>query len=419
LSGPLIPTNGSSNNNIDLSEKLKDLYKDGILNLDLTDGKPVNLDDIITRAQFVEVLLNMLCIIPRKPEAYTLYKSDEGFSDMRYTNGKVPWFFPFIKEASMNDRHLIDGYLGQSDRDPITGLPPFRPYKNISRAEATKIIIKALIMEGIIDGTKIIDDKSKPWYEPYMIASTDLTKYLKTTKILKNDFILTADEASHPNKNMTFRDLLIMTLRVLDIYNCFVIDNDKNGLPDYWEKRYDINDPDNDPDNDKLVNIDEFKNGTNPLDPDTDKGGINDKQEVALGTNPLDPTDDPFDNDEDGLTNLAETLVYHTDPNNPDTDGDCIDDGQEVKNGTDPNEQTAEGKFCKAHDKFPKDIKEGDIGVYIVPSECTSCPCLSTFDHKADIIPNDVFFTTISNPDDSYFFSKSDNVTVKAVPLTK
>jgi len=36
------------------------------------------------------------------------------------------------------------------------------------------------------------------------------------------------------------------------------------------------------------------------------------------------------DTDNDGLTNVQETNIYHTDPNNPDTDGDGIQDGTEL-----------------------------------------------------------------------------------------
>ncbi len=42
------------------------------------------------------------------------------------------------------------------------------------------------------------------------------------------------------------------------------------------------------------------------------------------------------DDDDDGLSNYAELVVYHTDPDKTDTDGDGISDGTEIKNGTDP-----------------------------------------------------------------------------------
>jgi hypothetical protein len=413
--------------NINLNEKLDELYRKGILDFDVTNGMPVNLDDAVTRAQFVKIVLDMLCIIPRKPEAYTTYKDGEGFSDMRYEDGKTPWYFPYIREAAMADRQLINGY---ADLDPVSGLPPFRPDNNITRAEATKIILAALAMQGVIDITKLVHDPAKPWFEAEMIAAVDLTSYLKSTETLINNFILTADEAADPRKNVTFRDLLLMSLRVIDIYNCFIIDSDNNGIPDYYEKKYGVKNPDDDPDKDGLTNIEEFKYGSDPLDADTDKGGATDGQEVKLGTNPLDPVDDPFDNDGDGLTNFAEKLIYLTDPNNPDTDGDCVSDGQEVKDLTDPLDPTEAGKVCDASDGqlappyenpdgVTKEAKEGDLGLYIVPPECNTCPCISTFDHKADIVPTDIFFATISNLDDSYFFSKSEEVTVQSVPTNK
>jgi len=74
-------------------------------------------------------------------------------------------------------------------------------------------------------------------------------------------------------------------------------DQDGDGMADRWEvlvgldpvnpkDRYDDND------NDGLENIDEFRQGTLPLDPDTDRGGESDGSEVADGRDPLYERDD-------------------------------------------------------------------------------------------------------------------------------
>jgi len=43
-----------------------------------------------------------------------------------------------------------------------------------------------------------------------------------------------------------------------------------------------------------------------------------------------------LDSDNDGLTDEAETTIYHTDPQGPDTDGDGFNDGDEVGQGLSP-----------------------------------------------------------------------------------
>ena len=74
------------------------------------------------------------------------------------------------------------------------------------------------------------------------------------------------------------------------------IDGDRDGMPDPWEERCDLdtkrNDSEEDPDRDGLVNIEELHEGTLPCDPDTDDGGEQDGSEVWGGRNPLEPADD-------------------------------------------------------------------------------------------------------------------------------
>ncbi|MCJ7659478.1 MAG: VWA domain-containing protein [Anaerolineales bacterium] len=73
-------------------------------------------------------------------------------------------------------------------------------------------------------------------------------------------------------------------------------DLDKDGMPDDWERRCDLdtksNDSQEDPDRDGLINFDELNLGTSPCQPDTDRGGELDGSEVSGQRNPLWPDDD-------------------------------------------------------------------------------------------------------------------------------
>jgi hypothetical protein len=78
-------------------------------------------------------------------------------------------------------------------------------------------------------------------------------------------------------------------------------DSDSDGLPDYWERAYDL-DPlndsgdsgsDADPDGDGLSNTQEYGYSTNPKRTDTDGDGSQDRTEVLLGADPNNPYSKP------------------------------------------------------------------------------------------------------------------------------
>ena len=113
------------------------------------------------------------------------------------------------------------------------------------------------------------------------------------------------------------------------------VDEDGDGLPDWWEEKYgldpeDPSDATQDPDGDGLDNRAEYAAGTNPHAGDTDGDGLPDAWEAEKGTVPFlaDAIEDP---DGDGLANLEEFRAG-TDPLLADTDGDGCPDAVEVKN---------------------------------------------------------------------------------------
>ncbi len=85
-----------------------------------------------------------------------------------------------------------------------------------------------------------------------------------------------------------------------------------------------------DTDGDGLWDGEELRGyGTNPLNADTDGDLMPDGWEVQYGLNPLDPSDGPGDPDGDGVLNLEEYL-NGTAPLDRDKDDDGLDDGQEI-----------------------------------------------------------------------------------------
>jgi len=159
-------------------------------------------------------------------------------------------------------------------------------------------------------------------------------------------------------------------------------DTDGDGMPDYWEKRYDLNpqdpaDRDEDPDNDGYTNYEEYIQGTDPTvtdifdadndgipdtqdlcpftptgetvdadgcsdsQKDSDGDGLDDAWEKRAGLNPLDPADANIDSDGDGMTNAEEYNYYKNtgrfiNPTKKDTDDDGWTDKQEIDQGFDP-----------------------------------------------------------------------------------
>jgi hypothetical protein len=95
-------------------------------------------------------------------------------------------------------------------------------------------------------------------------------------------------------------------------------DKNRDRIPDRWEKKFKlslkVDQANRDQDRDRVDNLNEFEEGTNPRDADTDDDGVMDGKE---------------DGDHDGLNNRNEDASAN-DPDDPDTDNDGTEDGDEV-----------------------------------------------------------------------------------------
>lgn len=335
-------------------------YQDILTSLDLEANETFEPEALVTRAEFVRVLLNMLCIVPREPEAYQAYDAGMGYADMPFDRENLDKDYPYVKEASLLG--LVEGYKG--DRDVASGLLPFRPGDTITRAEAVKIILRSLEMKGVVDLTGV--SEGNPWYGDFFRVAQNLTPYMTDETLLANNFIITPEEAALPLEEMSFEELLIMVQRVLEIYSCREVDDDADGMSDFCEEKYKVDDPNEDIDEDGISNAQECLYGLNPQSPD-DNGYYDNNGQAAVDAN--------FEAEGGGE--------------------DGADDG-------------GEGAGRQS---------EAENGIYVTPAECNTCPCVSTFIDKADIMPGDVFFPVIfkeyAQPVERlHIFSKGNEVTI-------
>ena len=271
-----------------LYDTLKDLADKGIIEgyRDQNGRLLFKPDQDINRAEFAKIVLDMLCIDPRD-EAL---RAPPVFYDIPFTQDLV-WYFSVAKESFLQG--FIKGYL--KERDPISGLTPYKPGATINRAEAAKIIIEALTKLEVIDVSGV-NFSGNDWYKKVASVAQDLTPYIKDTSKVTGTFLLTAREAADPLRPVTRGEFAEIATRVLKMRNCFALDGDADGLPDEWEKKHngDISmDPKDDEEEDGLDNAQEYASSTDPFDADTDKGGVVDGDEIRNGTNPIDnPLDD-------------------------------------------------------------------------------------------------------------------------------
>lgn len=333
-----------------LAPVLNDLYDKGIIQGYQNQQGQLEFrkDQAITRAEFAKITLEMLCIDPRKEAKET----PQVFSDVLFKS-PLDWFYEWTKEANLQG--LIYGYLREPDSR--TGLYPFKPGFNITRAEAAKIVLEALDLLNVIDLSKI-NRNIEPWFKPFIDIAQNISSYVVGEKETAINYVLTPQEGREPVKKITRGEFAEMASRVLKIRNCFTFDSDGDGLKDEWEKKNLgslAQDGDDDPDRDTLLNAEEEKLGTDPLDPDTDDGGIGDGVEVRqLKTDPLAPFDD-----------------------RPIADRESLDNEENI---------------------------------FVVRPLCNSCPCLATVELGSQLLPGDSVFASILNDQTSEIFIRSEEV---------
>lgn len=308
----------------------------------------------INRAEFTQITLKMLCIIPREEAR----KLPPVFYDV--LDPKL-WFYPVLKEG--NIRTFIKGYLGEARVDAQTGkkMAPFKPANTITRAEAATIVLAALNEQNVIDLSKadLAPRRGDQWYDPYVRVAQNVTPYLVKQKPGMESFLITRPEALNPTQLISRRDFAIMAERVLLMHDCYAPDNDGDGLDDIQELKYVQNieqmTPDGDLDGDDIggscTNARELELGTDPTKMDTDNGGSSDCVEAVRGTDPLNKIDDK--------------------------------------------------------PALPPEILKNQEGIYVSRPACNTCPCNATIVEGAALQPLDLIFAAITGPHGLPIFARS------------
>lgn len=166
-------------------------------------------------------------------------------------------------------------------------------------------------------------------------------------------------------------------------------DSDNDGMPDAWEAQYGLSmtnptDATLDPDTDLLVNLDEFRHGTDPTNPDCDKDFVRDGDEITHGSNPL-----FWDTDGDKMADYFE-IANDLDPVNA---GDADDD---------PDADTYDGPQAGIEGPWPN-LAEYGYGKYPSYNEANQGPWLlgtqpRDFDTDDDGAPDGYEAYTKTNP---------------------
>jgi hypothetical protein len=254
------------------------LYKDRVIS-GYGDGT-FRPDEKITRAEFIKIALGVTncydCTNPTDAQR-AKYTALAPFPDV-----KLPaWYYYCISIAK--DLAMITGY----------GDGFYRPDQNISRAEAAAVLLRQShipITEAPPGAYADVPDYA--WYKDYVYTAVNIG--------------LIKQHASYvfPDEQITRGEFAFMAKGVTDMYSCREVDEDGDGMPDWWEMENNLDpldpkDAGTDYDFDGRPALVEYKGNTNPNLADEEKPGPG-EGEGPTGEAACPCINNPNQNDSDG-----------------------------------------------------------------------------------------------------------------------
>jgi len=404
LFAPSIPQSGSlsespsENPFPDLDEahpffsEILELYKRRVIS-GYGDGtfKP---DSKLTRAEFIKIALGVTncfdCSNPTDPQREK-YTPTIPFPDVRLP----AWYYFCIWIAK--DLKMITGY----------GDGLFKPAKNISRAEAAAVLLRQSSIEiNEAPEEAFADVPDYAWYKDYVYTAVQIGLIKET-----GGFVF-------PDEEITRGEFAFMGMSVVNMLDCREVDEDKDGMPDWWEMENNLDplfagDALSDADKDGLTALEEYLKGTDPNNPDidviepiicpcSDNPNQNDTDDDGI----IDVCDEDIDNDDipnpicifddDGLIIpgiYPDNCLFVPNPDQIDSDVNQVGDECEPLDECPPVPEDLDGvgdeDGCpELDDIFPDDMP----GIYVTPG-----PACSLIDYEADLVDGDTIMTAITD----------------------
>ncbi|MDO8625016.1 MAG: S-layer homology domain-containing protein, partial [Candidatus Diapherotrites archaeon] len=210
----------------------------------------------------------------------------------------------------------------------------FRPEQNISRAEAAAILLRQSKIElQKTPNVEFFDVPDYAWYKDYVYTA------------VKIGLIPSHSGFVFPDQEITRGEFAFMANTLLNIQDCREVDSDKDGMPDTWEMKNNLDplvaaDARGDNDRDGLTALDEFQKGTDPNNSDTDGDGLNDKTDpdparkpglpVKPPVIPKKPATPPVTSFPPGVQPSHNECPYRDNPNQNNLDKDAFIDGCDI-----------------------------------------------------------------------------------------